>query len=181
MTMSLDPLLGVIGRLQQPVDSRDDVRKRRSPAQSPDDRTDLQERPATVEMAVKVVDLLELIEIDEQPRQRLVRAHGPFGFLPEYLGQTPRVLELGQIVGDRQRLNALLPLYVVEPDSGRLEQHLERRTDARQDRRHLRSHRGDSHDRQLPCPADQPIAAETTVQRHVRLNIGTRVVRGGAC
>ena len=102
------------------------------------DSARLDERPAAEEMPVGVVDLLEPIEVDEQQRQRLAGAHGPFAFPPEHLGQIPRVVELGQIVGDGQRLGALHPRGVIERDGGRLEHHPDGRTDVRRNRRYLR-------------------------------------------
>ena len=86
------------------AEARHDVGLARAQANQP---RGLDQRPAAVEVAVRVVDRLEPVEIDEQQRQRPAAARGALGFTAQHLRQVARVVELRQIVGDRQRLGAL--------------------------------------------------------------------------
>ena len=74
----------------------------------------LDQRAAAGQVAVRVVDRLEPVEIDEQQRQRPAAARGALGFPAQHLVQVARVVQLRQVVGDRQRLGALQPQRVVE-------------------------------------------------------------------
>ena len=66
----------------------------------------LDQRPAAGEMAMHVVDRLEPVEIHEQQRQRPAAARRALDLAPQRLIQIPRVVQLRQVVGDRQRLRA---------------------------------------------------------------------------
>src|SRR4029078_4125763 len=81
---------------------------------------------AAIEVAVRVVDRLEPVEIDEQQRQRPSAARRPLGLAPHHLRQVPRVVQRPQTAGDRQRLGALHPDRVIERNRARL-QHREQR------------------------------------------------------
>ena len=93
------------------AEAGDDVRFAGADA---DDRRGLDQRRAAGQMPVRVVDPLEPVEIDEQQRQRPAAARGALGFPAQHLRQIPRVVELGQVVGDRQRLGPLHPQGVIE-------------------------------------------------------------------
>ena len=81
----------------------------------------LDQRPAAVEMAVRVVDRLEPVQVDEQQRQRPAAARGALGFPAQHLRQVARVVELRQVVGDRQRLGPRDSQGVIERDGPRLQ------------------------------------------------------------
>ena len=87
-----------------------------------DDVGRFDERPAAEQVAVGVVDALEAVQIDEQQRQRPAAAHRALGLLAQDLVQVPRVVELGQVVGDRQRLGARDAQRVGQRVGRRLEQ-----------------------------------------------------------
>ena len=53
----------------------------------------LDQRPAAAQMAVRVVDRLEAVEVEEQQRQRPAAARGALGFPPQHLVQVARVVE----------------------------------------------------------------------------------------
>src|SRR5438093_1724567 len=77
-------------------------------------------------MTVFVVDLLEAVEVDEQQRQGPAAARGAFRFATQDEVEIPRVIQTGQVVGDRNRLGLLQRQGVVERDSGRLQNRSER-------------------------------------------------------
>ena len=58
------------------------------------------------QVAVGVVDRFEPVQVDEQQRERPAAAHRALGFPAQRLVQVARVVELRQVVGDRQRLGA---------------------------------------------------------------------------
>ena len=57
---------------------------------------------------------LEPVEVQEQQRQRTARARRALGFPSQHLVQVPGVVELRQVVGDRERLGPPQPQRVVE-------------------------------------------------------------------
>ncbi len=71
-----------------------------------DDVGRLDEGAAAEQVAVGIVDSLETVEIDEEQRQRPAAAHRALRFLAKGVVEVPRVEELGEVVGDRQRLGA---------------------------------------------------------------------------
>ena len=85
------------------AEARDHVGLARALANQP---RRLDQRAAAVQVAVRVVDRLEPVEVDEQQRQRPAAARGALGFPAQHLRQVARVVELRQVVGDRQRLGA---------------------------------------------------------------------------
>ena len=64
----------------------------------------LDQRPAAGQVAVRVVDALEAVEVDEQQRQRPAAARRPLGLATQHLVQIARVVQLCEVVGDRERL-----------------------------------------------------------------------------
>ena len=86
------------------------------------------QRPAPIEMAVIVVDRLEAIEVDEQQRQRPAVSRCALRLASQDLREIPRVVQLRQVVGDRQLFGALHPHGVVDRDGGRFERAPSRRT-----------------------------------------------------
>src|SRR2546423_9330784 len=64
------------------AEARDDVGLARAP---PDDGGGLDQRAAAKQVAVRVVDRLESVEIDEQERQRTAAARRALGFAAEDL------------------------------------------------------------------------------------------------
>ena len=59
-------------------------------------------------VAERVVDLLELVDVDEQQRQRQLEARVPLQLAVHHLLEEPAVVAAGQRIGDR-RLQQLLP------------------------------------------------------------------------
>ena len=94
--------------------------------------------PAAGQVAVRVVDALEPVEVEEQQRQRTARTRGALGFPPQHLVQVAGVVELRQVVGDRQRLGPPQPQGVVE----RLRRPFERRPEQLAHRRRHARHLG---------------------------------------
>ncbi len=82
----------------------------------------LDERAAAEQVPVRVVDALESVQIDEEQRQRPAAAHGALGLLAERVVQVAGVVELRQVVGDRQGLGARDAQRVGQREGGRLEQ-----------------------------------------------------------
>ena len=80
----------------------------------------------------RVVDRLEAVEVDEQQRQRPAASRRALGFAAQHLRQVARVVQLRQVVGDRQRLGALHAQRVVERDGAGLERQQQRRQRRRQ-------------------------------------------------
>ena len=112
-----------------------------SRALAADDVGRLDEGAAAEQVAVGVVDLLEAVQVDEEQRQRPAAAHRALGFLAKRVVQVPRVVELGQVVGDRQRLGA--------SDAERVRQRIGRRLEQADDR----VGQARRHDRQPARPA----------------------------
>ena len=77
---------------------------------------------------------LEAVEVDEQQRQRTAAARGALGFPAQDLRQIARVVELRQVVGDRQRFGARDAQRVFERDGARLERREQRRLGRRRER-----------------------------------------------
>src|SRR5262245_18524247 len=63
--------------------------------------------PAAGEVPVRIVDRFEAIQIDEEQRKWSSAASGALGFTAEDLIQVARIVELCQVVGDRERFDAL--------------------------------------------------------------------------
>ena len=143
------------------AEARDHVRLARAQA---DDAGRFDQRAAPEQMAVRVVDRLEPVEIDEQQRQRPAAARRALGLAAQHLREIARVVQLRQIVGDRQRLRPLHAERVLERDRARLEPAEQRRERAR--RKTGRAPRGDAidgHER-----ADRTPPARQRERRHRR-------------
>ncbi len=90
-------------------------------------RAGLDQRLAARQVAVAVVDLLEAVQIQEQQRQRPAVARGALGLTPQRLVEVARVVQPGQVVGDRQSLRLLQRERVIERNRRRLEDGAQRR------------------------------------------------------
>jgi hypothetical protein len=58
------------------------------------------ERAAPEQVAVRVVDLLETVQVDEQQRQGTPASRCPLGLATQHLREIARVVQLRQVVGD---------------------------------------------------------------------------------
>ena len=76
-------------------------------------------------MAVSVVDLLEMIEIDEHQRKFVVVALRAINFGFENESHVPRVVQRRAIIGDRQLVDALDVARIFERDGGEIRQRFE--------------------------------------------------------
>src|SRR5690606_34427739 len=81
-----------------PAEPRNDVRFACAPAQ---DCPDLHQRAAASHVSVRVVDVLEAVEVEEEQRHRLAAPKRTLDFAPQRLVQVPRIVEPGQVVDDR--------------------------------------------------------------------------------
>src|SRR5713101_1406000 len=82
------------------------------------DRGQLGEHCIAVKVAVGVVDLLEVVEVDHQESDRLVVAARSRGLLEELLRQRSPVRKLGQLVRQRVLLLRLEELRMADGDRG---------------------------------------------------------------
>ena len=73
----------------------------------PEDRAQLPQHPVARQVAVGVVDLLEVVDVHHQAGELGVVAVGPLHFLHQLFRQGPPVEGLGQRVGLGQRLHLL--------------------------------------------------------------------------
>src|SRR5215471_2933402 len=105
------------------AEPRDDVGFARALA---DDARRFDQRAAAEKVAVRVVDPLESVQVDEEERQRPSASGRALGFPPQYLREVARVVQLRQVVGDRQRFRALHAHGVVERDPARFEREEQR-------------------------------------------------------
>src|SRR5688500_10868842 len=84
----------------------DDIRFTRA---DPDHGRRLDERRAPGGGAVRVGDRLEPVQIDEEQRQGPAASRRALGLATEHLREISRVVELGEVVGHRQRFGPLYP------------------------------------------------------------------------
>ena len=80
------------------------------------DLRQLGQHRVALQVAVRVVDLLEVVEVDHQERDALVVAPRPVHLLQEALRQGAPVGQLGQLVGERVLLLRLEQLGVADGD-----------------------------------------------------------------
>ena len=69
-------------------------------------------------VAVRVVDLLEVVEVEHQHRERPVEPGGPLDLARQAHREVAEVPEAGQPVGGRQPLGLLVQLHVVDRRAG---------------------------------------------------------------
>ena len=80
------------------------------------DRGRLDQCAAAGQMPMRVVDRLEAVQVDKEQRERPSAARRALGFATQDLIQIPRVVQVREIVGNRQRLRPFQNQRVVERD-----------------------------------------------------------------
>ena len=78
-------------------------------------------------MAVRIVDALEVIEVDEDQRKFEAVAVRAVDFRVQHEVQMARVVEAGAIVGDGQLVDALHVARIFDGDGGKIGQRFEQR------------------------------------------------------
>ena len=88
--------------------------------------SDFCQQLAAHQMAVGVIDVLEMIEIDEDHAEFVFEAGRAIDFRLQRLVQVPRIVEAGAVIGDGQLLDLLDGAGVVDGDGGIIAERLQK-------------------------------------------------------